>query len=62
MYIIAFILLIISISKLLMLGATTWGDIKNMNFNYSDSLVKIAIILLLFDALVGLACSLWILV
>lgn len=61
MYIIAFILMIISITKLLMLGSTTWSEIKNMDFTYPSSMIKTAILILLLDALIGLSCSLWIL-
>lgn len=54
--------MIVSITKLLILGSTTWNDIKDLSFDYSSSIIKIFLVLLLFDALLGLSCSLWILI
>lgn len=61
MHIIAFILMIVSITKLLILGSTTWSELKDLSFDFPNSVIKTFILLLLFDALLGLSCSLWIL-
>lgn len=61
MHIIAFILLIVSITKLLILGSTTWSEIKDLSFDFPNSVVKTFLLIILADALLGLSCSLWIL-
>lgn len=61
MYILGFILLLISIIKLLIIGSTTWQELKEVVTDMHISMLKISILLILFDALVGLICSLYIL-
>lgn len=61
MYILAFILLIISIAKILMLVTTNKKEIAN-NFSEVDySLIQIIILVYLADSILGLMCSLFIL-
>lgn len=53
--------MIISITKLLILGSTTWKDLTDLNFDYPAGAIKTLILIILIDALLGLCCSLWIL-
>ena len=61
MYILAFILLIISITKILIILSTSIKDITD-NFLDVDYSIKAFILILLSDALLGMLCSLYILV
>lgn len=62
MYIVAFILLLISITKLLIICSTTWEELKEIVASTNISMIKIVILILLFDAIIGLVCSLYILI
>ena len=61
MYILAFILLIISIIKILIILSTSVKDITD-NFLDVDYSIKVFVLILLSDALLGMLCSLYILV
>ena len=61
MYILAFILLIISIIKILIILSTSVKDIAD-NFLDVDYSIKTFVLILLSDALLGMLCSLYILV
>lgn len=61
MYILAFVLLIISIIKILIILSTSVKDITD-NFPNVDYSIKVLVLILLSDALLGMLCSLYILV
>lgn len=61
MYIIAFILLIISLIKLLIIGSTTWEELKELVTNTNISIIKVAILILLLESILEAVCSLYIL-
>lgn len=62
MYILAFVLLIISITKILIILSTSIKDISNNFPDVDYSITKIFVLILLSDALLGMLCSLYILV
>lgn len=61
MYIIAFILLIISLTKLLTIGSATWEELKELVTNTNISIIKVAILILLLESILEAVCSLYIL-
>lgn len=61
MYILAFFLLIISITKLLILGSLTWSSVKILMPDFPYRQIKLVLCIILGDALIGLICSLFIL-
>ena len=62
MYILAFLLLIISLSKLLLLGFITWEELKSCFTNIEFSTIKVILLSILVDSLIGTICSLYILI
>lgn len=61
MYIIAFILLLISLIKLLTIGSATWEELKELVTNTNISIIKVAILILLLESILEAICSLYIL-
>lgn len=61
MTIIAFILLIISLSKLCLLGSATLPELRDLFRGNDFSIIKLIVILVYLDSFLGVMCSLYIL-
>lgn len=61
MYILAFILLIIALTKLCILGCITYGELKELFKDIHFSVIKTIVLIVLFDAILEAICGLYIL-